>query len=325
MADQWDAMQQDIAWLVAARDRFEEAPCPACGSVDREFLYEKWGMPQCRCRQCETQYASPRPTEADLIAFYRQSANYDYWAKHVFPASAQVRRERIFRPRAQKAAALAAEHGLSGGVLLEIGAAYGLFCEEVTATGAFSRVIGIEPTPELAARCRAAGIETLETPYETARLDAGIDMLVSFEVIEHLHDPGRFLRWAFGALRPGGVLMLTCPNIRGFETLALGRGAGSIDHEHINMFHPDSLELLTRRSGFAAVTIETPGRLDFDLVRTAAAASDGTAADMDQFAAALVRSTSPGIAADFTAFLQRHKLSSHMMMVAVKAVEGAAA
>jgi len=269
MAGQQSAMQLDIDWLAARRANFVTVPCPACESSNAEPLYEKYAMQHKRCRGCGTQFVNPRPTAEMLGAFYAQSANYRYWARYVFPQSREARRKRIFEPRAAIVERFVREGGHAGGTLVEVGAAHGVFCEEVRKLGLFSRIVALEPTPDLANECRGLGFETIEAPFEKTSLADQADMVVSFEVIEHLFDPAAFLRWCRDALKPGGLLLLTCPNIAGLETMLLGRESSSVDHEHLNLFTLDSLVQLAERCGFVAVDGETPGELDVELVRRA--------------------------------------------------------
>ena len=316
MAGQRLAMRRDIDWLANRAGDFAPARCPACDADAPAALYEKYGMRHVRCGACATQYVSPRPDEATLARFYAESENYAYWAEHVFPASAEARRERIFRPRAATAASLVRRHGVDGATLVEIGAGFGLFCDEAAGTGAFARIIAVEPTPQLARVCRERGLDTIAAPYEQIELDAPADLIAAFEVIEHLHDPARFLSWCHATLRPGGGVLLTCPNIRGFETLLLGRESDAVDHEHLNLFHPASLTTLAERCGFTEVAVTTPGELDVDLVRDAVADRRIDAEALGPFLAAVVVDGDEAARAALQSFIRDAGYSSNMMMSA---------
>lgn len=313
MSGQRSAMQQDIRWLAARGDQFIAVPCPACDSDEASDLYEKYHMTHVVCDECQTQYVSPRPTAELLRQFYAQSANYDYWAEHVFPASQEARRKTLFQPRVDIVAGLLSEG--SGQSLVEIGAGYGLFCDAVQEQNLFSHVTAVEPTPSLAKVCRQRGLETLNASYEDVQLDRPADVIAAFEVIEHLYSPAHFLRWCYDALRPGGWLFLTCPNIQGFETLTLGQSSDTVDHEHINLFNTRSVALLAERLGFTDIDVRTPGQLDIDIVRTAS--QDGTVAptDLGPFLTELLASKEETLAA-FQTFLAAAGLSSHMRLLA---------
>jgi 2-polyprenyl-3-methyl-5-hydroxy-6-metoxy-1,4-benzoquinol methylase len=317
MAGQRAAMQLDIDWLAARRRDFVFVACPACGADEPLSLYEKFGMPQVRCQRCETQYVNPRPTERMLADFYAQSANYAYWARHIFPASKDVRRERLFRPRAQLAGDVVRRAGISKPVLVEVGAAYGQFCSEALATNAFSKVIAIEPTPDLAQVCRDLGIDVLESPYEDVTFDAPVGIIACFEVIEHLFDPKRFLSWCHASLQPGGIVLLTCPNSAGFDTLLLGSASSAVDHEHLNLFTPQSLALLAQRCGFEIIEVSTPGELDVDLVRRAVADGEVDRNHLGPLISRLIENADP---AQLQVVIRDAGLSSNMRLIARRPV-----
>ena len=103
------------------------------------------------------------------------------------------------------------------GVFVEIGSGFGTFLEEMTLKGAFETVLGIEPTPDLAPTCREKGLKIVERTVEEAARDGTLpqaDVIVSFEVIEHLFDPGALVEYCGRLLVPGGVFVSQAPNWR---------------------------------------------------------------------------------------------------------------
>lgn len=318
MSGQAHAMQLDLDWLAARRDQFVEVNCPACGEVRRVPLYQKYGMDHQSCQACGTQYISPRPTAEMLGAFYAQSSNYRYWARHIFPASREARRVSVFQPRAAIVADLLRQHGLTGGVMVEVGAAHGLFCEEVRKLGVFDRIVAIEPTPELAGECRRLGFDTIEAPWEQVRLEAPSQLIANFEVIEHLYDPRAFLQWCRVNLVDGGHVLLTCPNIAGFETILLGAASGAIDHEHLNLFTPSSLAGLMDAVGFDVVSSSTPGQLDVELVQRAIDAGDVEPGAVGRVLMHLIGHADQSVQNDLQALVRKASLSSNMMVLARK-------
>ena len=63
---------------------------------------------------------SPRPTPELLETYYSTSENYAYWNAQIFPASEGARREKIFRPRAERMLEICRRHAVPGGTLLEV-------------------------------------------------------------------------------------------------------------------------------------------------------------------------------------------------------------
>lgn len=258
---------EDLRWLLARRDRFVAVSCPACGADVPRPLWDKDGYAYSCCDSCGTGYLNPRPEQALLEEYYRHAANYRFWQEKVFPASETVRLEQIVRPRLHRIVELCEMHGVVQGTMVEVGAGFGTFCCEAAASGCFSRVVAVEPTPAHAEACRQRQIEVIELPVEKAELPEGADLVASFEVIEHLFDPGAFLRGCARILKPGGLVVITCPNLYGFDVSTLGAVSQVVDPEHLNYFHPDSLSALFAKSGLEVLELATPGKLDAEIVR----------------------------------------------------------
>jgi 2-polyprenyl-3-methyl-5-hydroxy-6-metoxy-1,4-benzoquinol methylase len=323
MAEQARLFAEDAARLTSRRADFIRVPCPACDRDDSQPAFEKMGMPFVTCRSCETLFANPRPRREHLEDYYRNAQHYAYWSEKIFPASEAVRREKIFKPRVQRVLDLCRRFNLPTHTLLEVGPGFGLFGEEIMRSGAFRRVIAVEPTPNLAADCRRRGLEVVETPIEQLQrsqlLASGerIDVIASFEVIEHLFSPRDFVRQCADLLDAGGVLMVSCPNGKGFDIRMLGEKSSAVDVEHINLFNPESLTRLLDNSGFEVIDCRTPGRLDAELVRNAMLAGE-----LDPTAHSFLRhilldaweETGPA----FQDFLAENRLSSHMLVAARK-------
>ncbi|QDU61541.1 bifunctional 3-demethylubiquinone-9 3-methyltransferase/ 2-octaprenyl-6-hydroxy phenol methylase [Planctomycetes bacterium Pan216] len=305
----------DREYLLERRDEWVDVDCPACGEDAAGDYGSKDGFAYVECQDCGTVYTSPRPSLALLERFYAQSKNYAYWNKHIFPASESARRERIFKPRVERLVDYCRQFGFAGGTLLEVGAAFGTFCEEVRHTGHFERIIALEPTPDLAQTCRERGFEVWEQPVEKTERSRVADVVAAFEVIEHLFSPSDFLGHVRRMLKPSGMLVLSCPNVRGFDVSALREQSSTFDHEHLNYFHPESLPLLLAREGFTTEVVETPGRLDAELVRGAVMAEHHSL-DRQPFLQTVLLDRWDELGRPFQDFLAQHRLSSHLWVVA---------
>ncbi len=314
--EQVERFASDIQRLLQHRHEFVAVPCPACESERGEKFFEKFGMTYLVCSDCETVYISPRPTPALLEMYYATSENYAYWNKYIFPASENARREKIFRPRVDRILEICGRHNVPRGVLLEVGAGFGTFCEELQRRNVFRRVIAVEPTPDLAQTCRNRGLEVIEKPIAQVHLEGGaVDVVASFEVIEHLFSPREFLFGCASVLAPGGLLVITCPNVKGFEVAVLGAISDTVDVEHLNYLHPRSLSNLLTKCGFRVLEAMTPGELDAELVRRKALAGEFKI-DAHPFLKELLIDRWEELGDAFQRFLAENGLSSHMWLVA---------
>lgn len=309
------AMQRDLNWLKQRAGGFLSVPCPACEGSDSTPEFCKYGFQFARCLACRTAYMNPRAPADMLAEFYKGSALYEFWNEHIFPASREIRREKIFRPRVERLLSLCRRLGVPTDTLVDVGAANGTFCEEAKKFGVFSRVIAVEPGHALAETCRGLGIETIEAPVERVSIDGGADVVTSFETVEHLFSPADFMHKCKRLLRPDGLIVLTCPNYEGFDIQTLGVESESLDAEHVNLFNPDSIQRLLERTGFRVVECSTPGELDAELVRRKVL--DGAVDLSGQPLLKTVLLEQWGrLGGLFQEFLKAARLSSHMWVVA---------
>ncbi|HEY9691118.1 MAG TPA: class I SAM-dependent methyltransferase [Oculatellaceae cyanobacterium] len=318
MKAQAERLANDVQRLLQYKDDFISVNCPACAANNFAQLYTKYGIQFVLCQECETIYANPRPKPEHLDEYYSKSENYAYWNKYIFPASEAARREKIFKPRVQKVIDICQRFNIPTNTLLEVGTGFGIFCEEIQKLGVFQRVIGVEPTPDLAETCRNRGIEIIEEPIE--QVDFGntqIDVIVNFEVIEHLFSPKEFLEKCYQLLSKGGILIITCPNSKGFDIVNLGDKSSAVDNEHINLFNLNSLAKLLENCGFEVVEQQTPGRLDAELVRKQIIAGNFDVSNQP-FLKQILIDEWEAKGEEFQNFLSASKLSSNMLLVAQK-------
>lgn len=323
MTEQSKRYQNDVKRLMRHQAEFATVSCPACQTTERQSELQKYGINFDRCLNCQTLYANPRPLPEHLDEYYRESENYSYWNDFIFPASEESRREKIFKPRVQRVLELCHKYSIPTNTLLEVGAGFGLFCEEMQKQGVFKKVVAVEPTPNLAQTCRNRGIETIEKPIEHIKRNEvisgteKIDVIANFEVIEHLFSPHQFLEKCADLLEPKGILILTCPNGLGFDIATLGELSSSIDTEHINLFNPQSLPLLLSRCGFVTIDVQTPGLLDAELVRNQVL-EGAFNIDAQPFLKTLLIDEWEAKGQAFQRFLIDQQLSSNMMITAQK-------
>jgi 2-polyprenyl-3-methyl-5-hydroxy-6-metoxy-1,4-benzoquinol methylase len=316
LAGQEAAFARDVERLQRRAAEFVDVACPACNGADATAAFSKYDFSFRSCRSCRTIYMSPRPSPEVMADYYANSENYAYFAAHIFPASELSRREKMHKPRLQRILDYCERFNVPKGTLLEVGPGFGTFAEVAKSSNAFRRVVGIEPTPEMAAACRARGVEVIEKRVEAAAAEIErADVVVSFEVIEHLFEPSQFIEHCGRMIPKGGLLVLTCPNGLGFDVAVLGPGSLAVDAEHVNLFNPDSLSRLVERLGFTTLEVSTPGRLDAELVRDAALKGE---ARLDPFLQRVLIDEWDLLGWSFQEYLAASRLSSHMWLVARK-------
>ena len=281
-----DLSRRDAETFFPNPSALERAACPGCGAdTDRSVLqYAKHGFDIVECGCCLTLFVNPRPSAAQLAAFYRDSPSTDYWAKTFFPTVAEARREKIFAPRAAQALEIARAAGITLETVFDVGSGYGLFLQELAKLLPDADLRVIEPGLALAEHCRAAGLRTFEGYAEGALEDpewrGQADLVVSFEVIEHLPEPQPFLKTMGELARPGGLILVSglCGDGLDIRTLGARSNAVSPPH-HLTFLSQQGARALVDRAGLDCVSFETPGQLDVDILRSALLNDDDVVED----------------------------------------------
>lgn len=246
-----------------------EINCPACGGTGIA-AFDKNGFSYALCPDCQTLYVNPRPEAVAFERYYTEAPSVQYWATTFYQATAEARREKIWKNKARQVHEMVNQ--LCGGTakVVDIGGGYGVFAEEMEKMSGVPVTI-IEPGPELAGVCRGRGLEVVEKFLEgvkASELPEGRKVFVSFELFEHLHDPELFCEHLFDLMAPGDHFVFTTLSGTGLDIQVLWSQSKSVSPpHHLNFFNPESVSTLLRRAGFGNVAVSTPGRLDLDILQ----------------------------------------------------------
>ncbi len=202
------------------------------------------------CRDCGLARSVPPVDAEEIEDLYRDVEDPEYFAS-------EDERRGSFR------SALARIEGLGlvrpPGRLLEIGSSVGLFLDEARRMG--WNAYGIEPSRWAAETARARGLSVFNGTLSEFVPEGGpFDLVVSWDVWEHLEDPVAALRSAYGLLRPGGLFVFTTVNLGGLgRRLFRGRWPWFM-RMHLHYFTRESLTRMVRSSGFEVLSTKTEAK-----------------------------------------------------------------
>jgi hypothetical protein len=129
--------------------------------------------------------------------------------------------------------------------------------------------LSVNLDPRAIDKIKSRGLEALLCRAEELKLDRTVDLFVSFEMLEHLHNPARFLR-GLSCRHESSRLLLTVPYLRVsrvgiYQVRQNKTGPIHAEEEHIFELNPSDWTLLARHSGWKIVETRIyrhfPGRI----------------------------------------------------------------
>lgn len=225
--------------------------CPLCGETKRDTLYQTGKFAAChvvRCAACRLLYLSPRPSEAQMQALYREDEYFEGdtsggYASYAAQADAL---ERTFR----RLLHTLKQRQMTGGSLLEIGCGYGFLLKQ--ARPFFSLVHATDFSAGALERAQHFADEVFQGGTEALPAPARYDTIIANHVIEHVHDPTAFIAACRDRLNPGGTLLLSTPDAGSFWLRLMGkRWPSFIVPDHLLYFTDRHLRRLFSEHGFS--------------------------------------------------------------------------
>ena len=178
--------------------------------------------------------------------------------------------------------------------------------------------MAIEPSPEGYLNCKKKKINSINDVIENVRFNKinKFQVITNFEVIEHLFSPRDFLLNVRKNLKSNGLVIFSCPNGEGFDVMFLGKKSNTIDHEHLNYFNTNSIKVLLKKSGYRALEVFTPGKLDLSIIQSYI--NSKSVITKDPFYQKIFNKKNQKLKNNFQDFIANNNLSSSMFVVAKK-------
>lgn len=301
---------------ILKKSKLVQKHCPACDSKDYTLLFKKMKFNFVACKKCDTVFVNPSPTPDALEFFYTSSKSIHFWDK-IFKQTASIRKKNIFQPRIKLVSEIIKQYNIDTcKTMIEVGAGYGWFCELAKKKKLAQKIIAIEPSPTSAKSCRKIkGIQVIESTIEKINEPLYADLIVTFELVHLLFNPRSFLVSCYDTLKKNGVLIFSLTNYYGFDIQILKDKSEYVTPTFISLFNPFSIEFLLKSIGFRNVKVITPGLMDVQLIINKIKSHD---IKMNSFLNFLLQKENNLFINDLQILLQKHKLSSHMLVSAQK-------
>jgi 2-polyprenyl-3-methyl-5-hydroxy-6-metoxy-1,4-benzoquinol methylase len=273
--------------------------CPACGTAGatlhddlRDQLFGipgTWRMVRCSDPACSVLWLDPAPVEEDLgLAYHRYYTHADPdrapartlggpwgWVKqghlsgrfgYPVPAAGLKRVLALllapFPTRRENLDRLVMHlPARSRGRMLDIGCGDGSTLDTLAQLG--WQVEGVDFDPAAVDGAARRGFHVQLGTLEAQRYPDGVfDAVTACHVLEHVREPGAFLRECHRVLRPGGALVVLTPNARSLGHRQFGRAWRGLEPpRHLQVLTAPALGQLAEQAGFHERRLRSSARM----------------------------------------------------------------
>lgn len=105
--------------------------------------------------------------------------------------------------------------------VLDIGCGDGKFSRQIANKLRCSEVYGVEISRKYADKAHQNGVNIIMADIDRGLSfqDASFDIVVSNQVIEHVHDTDNFIKECYRVLKSGGICVISTPNLASFHNI----------------------------------------------------------------------------------------------------------
>lgn len=306
-----------VEFFLNENQDFVDINCPACEGSNNTFVFNKYGFVHLKCNHCNTLFVSPRPVETQLDRYYSDYDAPKLWTKILIETN-NDRKYLQHVPRIQKLEEILSSTNNRRETLVDIGAGNGNFAKAAAESNLFKKVIAADISEDCIQACNNVGLETFFGKIEEME-ENSVDCITFNDLIEHIFNPKTFLEQCYSRLRQDGTLMLSTPNGEGFDFKILKDKTENITPpEHIQYFNPKSISILLESCNFEVLDVSTPGILDFSIIKKQRDENNFDLSKNFEYLDFLYSLHDEVIEKNFQQFLQNSRLSSHMLIYAIK-------
>ena len=261
---------------------FVKRPCPICGnkkSIYKKDFDKRYKISE--CINCASLYVNPCPN-LTALKYYYNKCEVNHKLNQVLKKRS-LKGGLIVDERLNAVIKLIKELLISKKKIkiLDIGCNSGSFLNEIQKK---LKIINIEDKVKL------IGIDIDKTAIEN-KVSASLelycssaenfikknknkfDIVMFFELIEHLSNPFRFIKSVKTLINHGGYAYFHTPNNKGLDNRALGYNDfrplahGIFPPKHLQAFNTQNISHFIIRGGLSIIDIKTPGNFDIDILR----------------------------------------------------------
>ena len=237
--------------------------CPLCSSeeislkfrcTDHFVSQQEYSL--YACSSCNFVFTQDYPAESEIGRYYESD---DYISHSDTSKGFSNKAYRLARNLmlGRKRQIIINETGLKSGNLLDIGCGTGHFAHLMKKSG--WNVKGVEINEKARNFGRSVfGMEIID-PSQIGTLESGsFDCVTLWHVLEHFHDPFKYMSDIHQLLKPGGMCLIALPNCNSYDASAYRQFWAAWDvPRHLWHFNPYTFRLFSDKAGFRLTKLRT--------------------------------------------------------------------
>ena len=277
------------------------SPIRIGGGVERAYDYSIL-----RCEDCSFVYLSPIPEQ--LNDFYESHEYRKQWDYEFTPDSIHAKYDHEQNERISRIGI----ENIRGKSILDLGASAGVFLDAISSSA--SRTIAIEPAGMYKEYLQSQGHAYYPYPEDAVAENEKVDIITSFDVIEHVEKPKQFLSYAYELLKPGGKLVLSMPNLNDVIKKVEQDKFEQFFYQtaHLNYFSKEAIPELFNDTEFVNIEVDFLHKYSIEnMIRWAKYGSVGVVKEVDGVFDRIFNE-------HYKAEIERLGISSHLFITAEK-------
>ena len=220
----------------------EKRNCPLCNSKRKSTLFKKRGGIYTKCKQCELVYLDPVFKDRELSEYYQNLHDAQ---------SVVTKNESTFYKKIYTIGLKSIENVIKKGIILDIGCSSGYFLDIAKSRG--WTTFGIE-LGKKEAKIAKSFHKVFEKDIQHLDKSQKFDVITMWDVIEHIKNGNKSLKYMRERLRKNGLIFFQTPNVNSLAARILQEKCNVFDGlEHVNLYDETTMRLLAQRNGFRII------------------------------------------------------------------------
>jgi 2-polyprenyl-3-methyl-5-hydroxy-6-metoxy-1,4-benzoquinol methylase len=241
----------------------ENVNCPHCFSNNHNNEFKLNGFTHVQCKNCDSVYVTPRLKDEFIDKLYTDSYYSEMFTKSMIPFF-EKRKKLLGQNKYNQIL----HHSVKMGSVLDIGCGVGELIDVFKDNGWDSDVV--ELNPAAISWLEKKGHNVNKVHFADYNTEKKYDIVMAWNVIEHVLDPKEFVKKAFDLLKPGGIFVSEVPHGNSLlidycrktnkDPLRILQG-----EQHIMLYSKKAYEDLHVKAGFEKIFVKSNG-LDYGTI-----------------------------------------------------------